>query len=87
MLFAFLVIGATLPLSAQRGNDDPEMPIVELAPGEFTPLPIGGVVEFVQTPDRKVLVGWFGPIEIPFVVKRAGNEWKVEPLPYFALME
>jgi hypothetical protein len=30
------------------------------------------VAEGVQAPDRKVLVGWFGPIEIPFVVKRAG---------------
>lgn len=64
-----------------------EMPIVELAPGEFTPLPIGGVAEGVQTPNRKVLVGWFGPIELPFVVRRLGTEWKVEPLPYFALME
>jgi hypothetical protein len=64
-----------------------EMPIVELEPGEFTPLPTGGVAEGVRTPDRKVLVGWFGPIELPFVIKRAGNEWKVEPQPYFALME
>jgi hypothetical protein len=64
-----------------------EMPIVELAPGEFTPLPTGGVVEGVQAPDRKVLVGWFGPIELPFVVCRLGNEWKAEPQPYFALME
>jgi hypothetical protein len=64
-----------------------EMPIVELAPGEFTPLPIGGVAQGVQSPDRKVLVGWFGPIEMPFVVHRTGTEWKIEPLPYFALME
>ena len=64
-----------------------EMPIVELEPGEFTPLPTGGVAEGVRTPDRKVLVGWFGPIELPFVIKRMGSEWKVEPQPYFALME
>ena len=41
----------------------------------------------VKAPDRKVLVGWFGPIELPFVLKRIGNDWKIEPLPYFALME
>jgi hypothetical protein len=64
-----------------------EMPIVELAPGEFTPLPIGGVVEGVQAPDKKVLVGWFGPIELPFVAHRAGSEWKIDAMPYFALME
>jgi hypothetical protein len=34
-----------------------------------------------------VLVGWFGPIELPFVIKRVGGQWKVEPQPYFALME
>jgi hypothetical protein len=64
-----------------------EMPIVEIGSGEFTPLPTGGVVEGVQTAERKVLVGWFGPIELPFVVRRAGGAWKVEPQPYFALME
>jgi len=64
-----------------------EMPIVELEPGEFTPLPIGGVAEGVKAADRKVLVGWFGPIELPFVLKRIGNDWKIEALPYFALME
>ena len=64
-----------------------EMPIVELEPGEFTPLPIGGVAEGVKAPDRKVLVGWFGPIELPFVLKRIGTDWRIEPLPYFALME
>ena len=26
-------------------------------------------------------------VELPFVVKRAENEWKIEPQPYFALME
>ena len=64
-----------------------EMPIVELSPGEFTPLPTGGVVEGVQAADKKIMVGWFGPIELPFVVHKAGSDWTIDPLPYFALME
>jgi hypothetical protein len=37
-------------------------------------------------PDRKVLVGLFGPVEIPFVVRRIDGDWRVEPEPYFVLM-
>jgi hypothetical protein len=63
-----------------------EMPIVELAPGEFRALPAGGVVEGSSKPDVKVLVGLMGSVEIPFVVRLVGTEWKVEPQPYFALI-
>jgi hypothetical protein len=63
-----------------------EMPIVELAPGEFRVLPTGMVVEGSSKPDVKVLVGLMGSVEIPFVVRHIGTEWKVEPQPYFALI-
>ena len=63
-----------------------EMPIVELAPGEFRALPAGGIVEGSSKPDLKVLVGLMGSVEIPFVVRLIGTEWKVEPQPYFALI-
>lgn len=63
-----------------------EMPIVELAPGEFRALLTGGIVEGTSSPDRKVLLGLFGPVEIPFVVRRVGGKWLVEPQPYFALI-
>lgn len=63
-----------------------EMPIVELVPGEFRMLPIGKIVEGSSRPDVKVLVGLFGSVEIPFVVRLLGNDWKVEPQPYFALI-
>lgn len=63
-----------------------EMPIVELAPGEFRPLPAGGVVEGSAKPDVKLLVGLMGSVEIPFVVRLIGTNWKVEPQPYFALI-
>jgi hypothetical protein len=32
------------------------------------------------------LLGMFGPTEIPFVVRRAGAAWTVDPEPYFALL-
>ena len=34
----------------------------------------------------KVLVGLMGSVEIPFVVRLIGKEWRVEPQPYFALI-
>lgn len=63
-----------------------EMPIVELARGEFRVAPMGKIVEGSASPDVKVLVGLFGSVEIPFVVRLIGKEWKVEPQPYFALI-
>jgi hypothetical protein len=63
-----------------------EMPIVELARGEFQVLPMGQIVEGSTRPEVKVLVGLFGSVEIPFVVRLLGNDWKVEPQPYFALI-
>lgn len=63
-----------------------EMPLVEIGPGEFVELPSGRVVEGVTAADRKVLVGLFGPTEMGFLVQKAGAEWKVEPEPYFVLL-
>jgi hypothetical protein len=63
-----------------------EMPLVEIGAGEFYTRPSGRVVEGGSTATRKVLVGLFGPIEMPFVVTRIGGNWRVEPETYFALM-
>ena len=63
-----------------------EMPTVELGTGEFRLLPTGRVVEGSSKPDVKVLVGLLGSVEIPFVVRLIGTDWKVEPQPYFALI-
>ena len=63
-----------------------EMPLVTIGPGEFYPLPSGRIVEGTTTPDVQVLVGMFGPTEIPFVVRRAGAAWTVDPEPYFRLV-
>ena len=63
-----------------------EMPLVRIGPGEFYPLPSGRVIEGTTAADVQVLVGMFGPTEIPFVVRRAGAAWTVAPEPYFALL-
>ena len=63
-----------------------EMPLVEVEPGEFFLTPTGKTVEGTRAADRKVLVGQFGPVEIPFVVTRVGSGWRVAAEPYFSLM-
>ena len=63
-----------------------EMPIVEISPGEFYPTPSGRIIEGVRRDGIKVLVGLFGSVELPFVLHRVGNEWKVEPEPYLPLI-
>lgn len=64
-----------------------EMPVVEIGPGEFYPMPSGRIVEGFSDADHKLLVGLFGPREVPFIVQRAGNEWRVVVEPYFNLIE
>ena len=63
-----------------------EMPLVAVGPGEFYEMPSRRIVEGLQRDDLKVLVGQFGVVEMPFIVHRVGNEWKVEVEPYFILM-
>jgi hypothetical protein len=63
-----------------------EMPLVEIGPGEFVALPSGRVAEGVNLPDRKVLIGLFGPTEMGFVVRKVGSDWRVEAEPYFSLL-
>jgi hypothetical protein len=63
-----------------------EMPLVEIGAGEFHAMPSGRLVEGGSTDARKIIVGLFGPIEIPFVVTRIGGNWRVEAEPYFVMM-
>jgi hypothetical protein len=64
-----------------------EMPLVEIRPGEFVRMPSGTVVEGVHDPAKKVLVGLYGPNELPFVVQKVAGEWRVAVEPYFAVIE
>jgi hypothetical protein len=59
-----------------------EMPVIELRPGEFFPID-ARVVEGSSDPNTKVLLGLFGSVEIPFVVRRSGSSWLVEPQAFF----
>jgi hypothetical protein len=63
-----------------------EMPLVEVGPAEFYRMPSGRVVEGSTAVDRKVIVGQFGPVEMPFVLRRIGAAWRIEVEPYFALI-
>src|SRR5689334_24340275 len=63
-----------------------EMPLVEIGPGEFCEMPSGRVVEGVRRDDMKVLVGLYGPVEMPFVIQRIGTRWRVQAEPYFLLI-
>ena len=63
-----------------------EMPLVEVGVGEFYRLPSGRIVEGSKAADRKVMVGQFGPVEIPFVLRRVDGRWRVEAEPYFLLI-
>jgi hypothetical protein len=63
-----------------------EMPLVEAGVGDFFALANDRLVEGGSTADRKLIVGLFGPVEIPFEVRRVGGEWKIVAEPYFAYM-
>ncbi len=64
-----------------------EMPLVEILPGELYAMPSGEIVEgFTKGGKQKLLVGLYGSIEIPFIVRRVENEWRVVPQPYFKLL-
>jgi hypothetical protein len=88
----FATPGASLDLLFQGAQREPsgmfdalamEMPLVELKPGEFYPTR-GRILEGSSQPDAKVFLGQFGMVEIPFVVRRVNNDWRVEPQPYYA---
>lgn len=64
-----------------------EMPLVEAAPEESYPLPLGRIAKGSENSnERKLLVGLFGPTEMVFEVIKSKNEWKVVGLSYFRLL-
>ena len=63
-----------------------EMPLVEVGAGEFYRLPTGRIVEGGSTAERKVVVGQYGPVEMPFVLRRVSGSWRVEAEPYYVLI-
>jgi len=49
-------------------------------------MPSGRVVEGATVVDAKVIVGQFGPVEMPFVVRGIRGAWRVEAEPHFLLI-
>ena len=87
----FATPGASLDLLFRGAQREPsgvfdalamEMPLVELQPGEFFPID-ERVVEGSTSPDQKLLLGLFGVVEIPFVVRRVSGDWRVEPQAFY----
>jgi hypothetical protein len=87
----FATPGASIDLLFRGAQREPsgvfdalamEMPLVELKPGEFYPID-DQVVEGSTSPDQKLLLGMFGVVEIPFVVRRISGEWRVEPQAFY----
>jgi hypothetical protein len=85
------VPGASLDLIFRGAQREPsgvfdalaqEMPLVELQPGEFYPVE-DRVVEGSGDSSQKLLLGLFGVVEIPFVMRRVRGDWRVEPLPFY----
>lgn len=63
-----------------------EMPIVRARSEEHLMLPSGELVSGSNAEDVLVLVGLMGPVEVPFLLKRTGNDWKVVPQKYFQML-
>jgi hypothetical protein len=87
----FVTPGASLDLLFRGAQREPsgvfdalsmEMPLVELQPGEFFPID-ERVVEGSTAPDQKLLLGLFGVVEIPYVLRRINGEWRVEPQAFY----
>ncbi len=63
-----------------------EMPIVRARPKERFLLPSGELVGGSEEQDTLVLVGLMGPIEVPFLMKKTGNAWKIVAQRYFEML-
>ncbi|HET9468828.1 MAG TPA: hypothetical protein VFO48_10470, partial [Vicinamibacterales bacterium] len=63
-----------------------EMPIVRARAGERVVLPSGEVVVGDAQGDSLVMIGLMGPVEVPFLLTRAGDVWKVVPQKYFEML-
>jgi hypothetical protein len=63
-----------------------EMPVVRARQGERVVLPSGEVAVGGDQGESLVLIGLMGPVEIPFLLKRIGDAWKVVPQKYFEML-
>ena len=63
-----------------------EMPVVRARTGERVVLPSGDVVVGDSETDSLVMIGLMGSVEVPFLLKRVDDVWKVVPQKYFEML-
>jgi hypothetical protein len=63
-----------------------EMPLVEAGPDEYVRMPSGRIVRGSSSPETRLLVGIYGMFEMAFLLRRVDGAWKVEPEPYFGIL-
>ena len=63
-----------------------EMPIVRARAGERVMLPSGEVIVADGGADSLILIGLMGPVEVPFLLRRVDDAWKVVPQKYFEML-
>jgi hypothetical protein len=63
-----------------------EMPVVRAREGESFSSPSGQRVTQGARAGDEVYVALMGPVELPIVVRKQGNEWRVVPENYFRLL-
>ena len=63
-----------------------EMPLVRARAGERVVLPSGEVIVADGGADSLILIGLMGPVEVPFLLRRVGDVWKVVPQKYFEML-
>ena len=63
-----------------------EMPIVRARAGERVVLPSGELIVADGGADSLVLIGLMGPVEVPFLLRRVDDVWKVVPQKYFEML-
>lgn len=63
-----------------------EMPVVRARDGEGFLMPSGAIVRGGSGRDTVVFVGLMGVHEIPFMVTRGNNQWRVVPQRYFEFL-
>lgn len=64
-----------------------EMPVVRARAGERVLLPSGDIVVAEGETESLVMIGLMGSVEVPFLLKRVDDAWKVVPQKYFEMLK
>lgn len=64
-----------------------EMPVDLARPGEVLKLPSGEVKKAGESKEEALVLGLYGTVELPFLLKKVDQKWKVVPQPYIEMMQ